>query len=88
MHWSGKSVVTDHKKNEEKTTTTYSYDSAGNRTKKVQGEEETAYTYNGLNQLLKAKTTKRRYVKAEAFLMSTMSMETRSKRPIKRRETA
>lgn len=53
-----KSVVTDHKKNEEKTTTTYSYDSAGNRTKKVKGEEETAYTYNGLNQLLKAKTTK------------------------------
>ena len=53
-----KSVVTDHKKNEEKTTTTYSYDSAGNRTKKVKGEEETAYTYNGLNQLLRAKTTK------------------------------
>ena len=53
-----KSVVTDHKKNEEKTTTTYSYDSAGNRTKKVKGEEETAYSYNGLNQLLKAKTTK------------------------------
>lgn len=53
-----KSVVTDHKKNEEKTTTTYSYDSVGNRIKKVKGEEETAYTYNGLNQLLKAKTTK------------------------------
>ena len=53
-----KSVVTDHKKNEEKTTTTYSYDSAGNRTKKVKGEEETAYTYNGLNQLLRVKTTK------------------------------
>ena len=58
-----KSVVTDHKKNEEKTTTTYSYDSAGNRTKKVKGEEETAYTYNGLNQLLKAKTTKGNTVK-------------------------
>lgn len=58
-----KSVVTDHKKNEEKTTMTYSYDSAGNRTKKVKGEEETAYTYNGLNQLLKAKTTKGNIVK-------------------------
>ena len=58
-----KSVVTDHKKNEEKTTTTYSYDSVGNRTKKVKGEEETAYTYNGLNQLLKAKTTKGNTVK-------------------------
>ena len=58
-----KSVVTDHKKNEEKTTMTYSYDSAGNRTKKVKGEEETAYTYNGLNQLLKAKTTKGNTVK-------------------------
>ena len=58
-----KSVVTDHKKNEEKTTTTYSYDFAGNRTKKVKGEEETAYSYNGLNQLLKAKTTKGNTVK-------------------------
>ncbi|MEI3209648.1 MAG: hypothetical protein V8S14_00860 [Lachnospiraceae bacterium] len=26
--------------------------------RKIKGEEETAYTYNGLNQLLKAKTTK------------------------------
>ena len=58
-----KSVVTDHKKNDEKTTTTYSYDFAGNRTKKVKGEEETAYSYNGLNQLLKAKTTKGNTVK-------------------------
>lgn len=62
-----KSVVTDHKKNEEKTTTTYSYDSAGNRTKKVKGEEETAYTYNGLNQLLKAKTTKGDTLKNDIF---------------------
>ena len=57
-----KSVVTDHKKNEEKTTTTYSYDSAGNRTKKVKGEEETAYTYNGLNQLLRANVTALKYM--------------------------
>ena len=58
-----KSVVTDHKNNDEKTTTAYSYDSAGNRTKKVKGEEETSYTYNGLNQLLAAKTTKGETVK-------------------------
>ena len=58
-----KSVVTDHKNNDEKTTSAYSYDSAGNRTKKVKGEEETSYTYNGLNQLLAAKTTKGETVK-------------------------
>ena len=58
-----KSVVTDHKNNDEKTTTAYSYDPAGNRTKKVKGEEETSYTYNGLNQLLAAKTTKGAAVK-------------------------
>ena len=58
-----KSVVTDHKNNDEKTITAYSYDPAGNRTKKVKGEEETSYTYNGLNQLLAAKTTKGAAVK-------------------------
>ena len=58
-----KSVVTDHKNNDEKTTTAYSYDPAGNRTKKVKGEEETSYTYNGLNQLLAARTTKGENVK-------------------------
>lgn len=31
--------------------------------KKVKGEEQTAYTYNGMNQLLKAKTTKGNTVK-------------------------
>ena len=58
-----KSVVTDHKNNDEKTIIAYSYDPAGNRTKKVKGEEETSYTYNGLNQLLAAKTTKGETVK-------------------------
>lgn len=58
-----KSVVTDHKNNDEKTITAYSYDPAGNRTKKVKGEEETSYTYNGLNQLLAARTTKGENVK-------------------------
>ena len=46
-----KTVTTDHKKNDQKKTVTYTYDKAGNRTKEDDGTTQTAYTYNGLDQL-------------------------------------
>ncbi len=51
-----KTEETDHKNKDAKTTIAYQYDKAGNRIKKTEGEEETSYTYNGLDQLLTAVT--------------------------------
>ena len=46
-----KTVTTDHKNNDKTKTVTYTYDKAGNRTKEDDGTTQTAYTYNGLDQL-------------------------------------
>ena len=51
-----KTEVTDHKDGDKKETVTYEYDKAGNRIKKAEGNVQTAYTYNGLDQLLTAVT--------------------------------
>lgn len=51
-----KTEVTDHKDGDRKETVTYEYDKAGNRIKKAEGNTQTAYTYNGLDQLLTAVT--------------------------------
>ena len=53
-----KTVTTDHKKNDQKKTVTYTYDKAGNRTKEDDGTTQTAYTYNGLDQLKTATKAK------------------------------
>ncbi len=50
--------ITDHRSNNAEQTISYTYDKVGNRTKQVDGNEETVYTYNGLNQLLTAVTEK------------------------------
>ena len=46
-----KTVTTDHKNDDRTKTVTYIYDKAGNRTKEDDGTTQTAYTYNGLDQL-------------------------------------
>ena len=46
-----KTVTTDHKNDDRTKTVTYTYDKAGNRTKEDDGTTQTAYTYNGLDQL-------------------------------------
>ena len=46
-----KTVTTDHKNDDKTKTVTYTYDKAGNRTKEDDGTTQTAYTYNGLDQL-------------------------------------
>ena len=46
-----KTVTTDHKKNDQIKTITYTYDNVGNRIKEDDGTTKTAYTYNGLDQL-------------------------------------
>jgi RHS repeat-associated protein len=51
-----KTEVTDHKDGDKKETVTYEYDKAGNRIKKAEGNAQTTYTYNGLDQLLTAVT--------------------------------
>ena len=53
-----KTVTTNHKKNDQKKTVTYTYDKAGNRTKEDDGTTQTAYTYNGLDQLKTATKAK------------------------------
>jgi len=44
-------VTTDHKNDDKTKTVTYTYDKAGNRTTEDDGTTQTAYTYNGLDQL-------------------------------------
>ena len=46
-----KTVTTDHKNDDRTKTVTYTYDKVGNRTKEDDGTTQTAYTYNGLDQL-------------------------------------
>ena len=46
-----KTVTTDHKNDDKTKTVTYTYDKAGNRTTEDDGTTQTAYTYNGLDQL-------------------------------------
>ena len=46
-----KTVTTDHKNNDKTKIVTYTYDKVGNRTKEDDGTTQTAYTYNGLDQL-------------------------------------
>ena len=46
-----KTVTTDHKNDDKTKTVTYTYDKVGNRTKEDDGTTQTAYTYNGLDQL-------------------------------------
>ena len=46
-----KTVMTDHKKNDQTKTITYTYDNVGNRLKEDNGTTTTSYTYNGLDQL-------------------------------------
>ena len=46
-----KTVTTDHKNDDKTKTVTYTYDKAGNRIKEDDGTTQTAYTYNGLDQL-------------------------------------
>nr|WP_294688476.1 RHS repeat-associated core domain-containing protein [uncultured Anaerostipes sp.] len=46
-----KTVTTDHKNDDKIKTVIYTYDKAGNRTKEDDGTTQTAYTYNGLDQL-------------------------------------
>ena len=46
-----KTVTTDHKKNDQTKTITYTYDNVGNRLKEDNGTTTTSYTYNGLDQL-------------------------------------
>ena len=46
-----KTVTTDHKNDDRTKTVTYTYDKAGNRTTEDDGTTQTAYTYNGLDQL-------------------------------------
>ena len=46
-----KTVTTDHKNDDKTKTVIYTYDKAGNRTKEDDGTTQTAYTYNGLDQL-------------------------------------
>ena len=53
-----KTVITDHLDSDAEQTISYEYDKVGNRTKKTQGSTEVSYTYNGLDQLLKAETTR------------------------------
>lgn len=49
-----KTITTNHKKDDEKKTTTYEYDKAGNRTLENVNGKATSYTYNGLDQALTA----------------------------------
>ena len=44
-------MTTDHKNNDKTKIVTYTYDKVGNRTKEDDGTTQTAYTYNGLDQL-------------------------------------
>ena len=44
-------MTTDHKNDDKTKTVTYTYDKAGNRTTEDDGTTQTAYTYNGLDQL-------------------------------------
>ena len=46
-----KTVTTDHKNDDKTKIVTYTYDKVGNRTKEDDGTTQTAYTYNGLDQL-------------------------------------
>ena len=52
-----KTEAADHRNQDKKQVTSYEYDKVGNRTKRISGSEETAYTYNGLDQLLSAETS-------------------------------
>ena len=49
-----KTITTNHKKDDEKKTTTYEYDKVGNRTLENVNEKATSYNYNGLDQALTA----------------------------------
>ena len=46
-----KTVTTDHRNDDRTKTVTYTYDKVGNRTKEDDGTTQTAYSYNGLDQL-------------------------------------
>ncbi|MDD6043317.1 MAG: RHS repeat-associated core domain-containing protein, partial [Eubacteriaceae bacterium] len=51
-----KSIITDHNSEDSETVTTYTYDAVGNRLKITKAGNETAYSYNGLNQLTSVET--------------------------------
>ena len=53
-----KTVTTDHRKEDQKETITYTYDAAGNRLSEDNGSQKTVYTYNGLDQIQRATTAK------------------------------
>ena len=50
------SVITDHRNSDAQSVTSYTYDKVGNRTAMTRDGQTTAYTYNGLNQLMEAET--------------------------------
>ena len=75
-----KTVTTDHKNDDRTKTVTYTYDKAGNRTKEDDGTTQTAYTYNGLDQLQTATKEKEpQLTKSASTAMMPMGIRQMSK---------
>ena len=75
-----KTVTTDHKNDDRTKTVTYTYDKAGNRTKEDDGTTQTAYTYNGLDQLQTATKKKEpQLTKSASTAMMPMGIRQMSK---------